>query len=118
MKGIIAGNEPATAKVCAPLSRGTTEQAGVTRQSINNYRNAKTLPDSKPCLPSPRALKVTLDDLLRLSGSTVLPSGFAPIPPLTKIPICYCAAAEEVIHLGVEAVGDAPYAQKAPLAIK
>lgn len=47
-------------------------QTGVTRQSINNYENAKTLPDSKTLSALARALGVTLDDLLRLPGSATL----------------------------------------------
>lgn len=49
------------------------QQAGVTRQSINNYENAKTLPDSKTLSALARALGVTLDDLLR-QESTTLPA--------------------------------------------
>lgn len=49
------------------------EQAGVTRQSIYSYENAKTLPDSKTLAALARALGVTLDDLLR-QGSVALPN--------------------------------------------
>jgi len=99
----------------APLSRGTSRAGGVT-QSINNYENAKTLPDSKTLSALARALKVTLDDLLRLSGSTVLPAfRFRAHTSFDKIPICYCAAAEDYIALE-QAVGMPLMLQKAPLA--
>ena len=45
------------------------EQAGVTRQTINNYENAKTLPDSKTLSALARALGVALDDLLQPESS-------------------------------------------------
>ena len=41
------------------------EMVGMTRQSINNYEKAKTLPDSKTLSALAQALGVTLDDLLR-----------------------------------------------------
>ncbi|WP_250122444.1 XRE family transcriptional regulator [Chroococcidiopsis sp. CCMEE 29] len=74
MKEIIAGNLTRYRKGLRLSQEELAEQAGVTRQSINNYENAKTLPDSKTLSALARALKVTLDDLLRLSGSTVLPA--------------------------------------------
>jgi len=42
---------------------------GLTRQSINNYEKAKTLPDSKILSALAKALEVTLDDLLRTEES-------------------------------------------------
>lgn len=44
------------------------EQAGVTCQSINNYENAKTLPDSNILSALASVLGITLDDLLRSQG--------------------------------------------------
>jgi len=41
------------------------EQVGLTRQVINNYENAKTLPDSKDLSRLADQLGITLDDLLR-----------------------------------------------------
>ncbi|MCD8488635.1 MAG: XRE family transcriptional regulator [Desertifilum sp.] len=48
--------------------------AGVTRQSIHNYENAKTLPDSKILSALARALGVKLDDLLRQESTLTLPN--------------------------------------------
>jgi len=41
------------------------EQVGMTRQTINNYEKAKTLPDSQTLSRLAKHLGVTLDDLLR-----------------------------------------------------
>ncbi len=73
MKEIIAGNLTHYRKGLRLSQEALAEQAGVTRQSINNYETAKTLPDSKILSALARALSVTLDDLLR-QESTALPS--------------------------------------------
>ncbi len=74
MKEIISGNLTRYRKGLRLSQEELAEQAGVTRQSINNYENAKTLPDSKTLSALARALGVTLDDLLRQESTT--PSSF------------------------------------------
>lgn len=71
MKEIIAGNLVHYRKGLRLSQEELAEIAGVTRQSINNYENARTLPDSKTLSALARALDVTLDDLLRPAGTTV-----------------------------------------------
>lgn len=73
MKEIIAANLHRYRNGLGLSQEQLAEQAGVTRQSINNYENAKTLPDSKTLSALARALGVTLDDLLR-SQSEGLPN--------------------------------------------
>lgn len=73
MKEIIAANLISYRKSLGLSQEQLAEQTGVTRQSINNYENAKTLPDSKILSDLARALGVTLDDLLR-SQSEGLPN--------------------------------------------
>lgn len=73
MKEIIAGNLTRYRKGLRLSQEELAKQAGVTRQSINNYENTKTLPDSKTLSALARALGVTLDDLLR-QESAVLPN--------------------------------------------
>jgi Zn-dependent peptidase ImmA (M78 family)/transcriptional regulator with XRE-family HTH domain len=73
MKEIIAANLIRYRKSLSLSQEKLAEQAGVTRQSINNYENAKTLPDSKTLSALARVLGVTLDDLLR-SQSEGLPN--------------------------------------------
>jgi Zn-dependent peptidase ImmA (M78 family)/transcriptional regulator with XRE-family HTH domain len=71
MKEIIAGSLTRYRKGLRLSQEELAEQAGVTRQSINNYENAKTLPDSKTLSALARALGVTLDDLLRQESATL-----------------------------------------------
>lgn len=71
MKEIIAGNLTRYRKGLRLSQEVLALQAGVTRQSINNYENAKTLPDSKTLSTLARALGVTLDDLLRQESATL-----------------------------------------------
>ena len=73
MKELIAGNLTRYRKGLRLSQEELALQAGVTRQSIYNYENAKTLPDSRTLSALARALGVTLDDLLR-QGSVVLPN--------------------------------------------
>lgn len=68
MKEIIAANLIRYRKSLSLSQEQLAEQAGVTRQSINNYENAKTLPDSKILSALASALGITLDDLLRSQG--------------------------------------------------
>jgi Zn-dependent peptidase ImmA (M78 family)/transcriptional regulator with XRE-family HTH domain len=68
MKEIIAANLIRYRKSLGLSQEQLAEQAGVTRQSINNYENAKTLPDSKILSALANALGITLDDLLRSLG--------------------------------------------------
>ncbi|MEH1784373.1 MAG: XRE family transcriptional regulator [Nostoc sp.] len=68
MKEIIAGNLIRYRKSLGLSQEQLAEQAAVTRQSINNYENAKTLPDSKILSALVSALGITLDDLLRSQG--------------------------------------------------
>lgn len=65
MKEIIAANILRYRKSVGLSQEQLAEQASVTRQSINNYENAKTLPDSKILSALARVLGVTLDELLR-----------------------------------------------------
>lgn len=51
------------------------ERTGLTRQTINNYEKAKTLPDSGVLLRLSQVLGVTLDDLLR-PPKIVVPTNF------------------------------------------
>lgn len=71
MKEIIAGNLTRYRKGNSLSQEELASLAGVTRQSINNYENAKTLPDSKTLSALARALGVKLDDLLRLDSTTL-----------------------------------------------
>lgn len=73
MKEIIAGNLTRYRKALSLSQEELAELAGVTRQSINNYENAKTLPDSKILSALARALGIKLDDLLR-QEKAVLPN--------------------------------------------
>lgn len=68
MKEIIAANLIRYRKSLGLSQEQLAEQAGVTRQSINNYENAKTLPDSKILSALANVLGITLDDLLRSQG--------------------------------------------------
>ncbi|MEQ8960405.1 MAG: helix-turn-helix transcriptional regulator [Coleofasciculus sp. C2-GNP5-27] len=65
MKETIAANIIRYRKSLRLSQEQLAEIVGMTRQSINNYENAKTLPDSKTLSAIARALGVTLDDLLR-----------------------------------------------------
>lgn len=73
MKEIIAGNLTRYRKGLRLSQEELAATVGMTRQSINNYENTKTLPDSKTLSALARALGVTLDDLLR-QGSVALPN--------------------------------------------
>lgn len=73
MKELIAGNLSRYRKGLHLSQEELAATVGVTRQSINNYENAKTLPDSKTLSALARAFGVTLDDLLR-QGEKVLPN--------------------------------------------
>lgn len=73
MKEVIAANLIRYRKGLGLSQEQLAEEVDVTRQSINNYENAKTLPDSKTLSALAGALGVTLDDLLR-SESLCLPS--------------------------------------------
>jgi Zn-dependent peptidase ImmA (M78 family)/DNA-binding XRE family transcriptional regulator len=68
MKEMIAANLIRYRKSLGLSQEQLAEQAGVTRQSINNYENAKTLPDSKILSALASVLGITLDDLLRSQG--------------------------------------------------
>jgi Zn-dependent peptidase ImmA (M78 family)/DNA-binding XRE family transcriptional regulator len=65
MKEIVAGNLTRYRKGLNLSQERLAELTGVTRQSINNYEKAKTLPDSNTLSALAGALGVTLDDLLR-----------------------------------------------------
>ncbi|NEQ70864.1 MAG: ImmA/IrrE family metallo-endopeptidase [Symploca sp. SIO2D2] len=65
MKETIGGNLTRYRKSLHLSQEQLAEMVGMTRQSINNYEKAKTLPDSKTLSALSRALGVTLDDLLR-----------------------------------------------------
>ena len=71
MKEIIAGNLLRYRKGLNLSQEELAELTGVTRQSINNYENAKTLPDSKTLSALARALGIKLDDLLRQESTTI-----------------------------------------------
>ncbi|GJD15428.1 hypothetical protein RIVM261_003840 [Rivularia sp. IAM M-261] len=73
MKEVIAANLIRYRKGLGLSQEQLAEEVDVTRQSINNYENAKTLPDSKTLSALANALGVTLDDLLR-PESLYLPS--------------------------------------------
>lgn len=64
MKETVAGNLLFYRKGLGLSQERLAEIAGVTRESIDNYELAKTLPDSKTLSALARALGVTLDDLL------------------------------------------------------
>ncbi len=86
MKEIVAANLIRYRKSLSLSQEQLAEQAGVTRQSINNYENAKTLPDSKTLSALARVLGVKLDDLLH-SQSLCLPNfRFRPHTTLSKNP--------------------------------
>ena len=74
MKEIVAGNLTRYRKGRNLSQEELASQAGVTRQSIHNYENAKTLPDSKTLSTLARALGVKLDDLLRKESTLALPN--------------------------------------------
>ncbi len=65
MKETIAGNLIRYRKGLRLSQERLAQMVGVTRQSINNYEKAKTLPDSQTLSVLAHALGVTLDDLLR-----------------------------------------------------
>lgn len=73
MKEMIAANLIRYRKSLSLSQEQLAATTGVTRQSINNYENAKTLPDSKILSALASALGITLDDLLR-SQSEGLPN--------------------------------------------
>lgn len=68
MKETIAGNLVRYRNGLGLSQEQLAERIEVTRQSINNYEKAKTLPDSKTLSALARALGVTFDDLLRPAG--------------------------------------------------
>lgn len=68
MKEVIAANLIRYRKSLSLSQEQLAQKAGITRQSINNYENAKTLPDSKILSKLANILGVTLDDLLRSQG--------------------------------------------------
>lgn len=65
MKETIASNLIRYRKGLRLSQERLAETVGVSRQSINNYEKAKTLPDSKTLSVLAKALAITLDDLLR-----------------------------------------------------
>ncbi|WP_324282033.1 XRE family transcriptional regulator [Cyanobacterium aponinum UTEX 3221] len=65
MKETIASNLIRYRKGLHISQQSLAEQTGVTRQTINNYEKAKTLPDSKTLSVLAKILGVTLDDILR-----------------------------------------------------
>lgn len=65
MKEIVADNLTRYRKGLRLSQEQLADIVGVSRQSINNYENAKTLPDSKTLSALAFALGVTIDDLLR-----------------------------------------------------
>lgn len=69
MKEIIAANLIRYRKSLGLSQEQLAEQIGITRQSINNYEKAKTLPDSKILSTLAKGLGVTLDDILRTPGN-------------------------------------------------
>lgn len=73
MKEIIAANLIRYRKSLGLSQEQLAATTGVTRQSINNYENAKTLPDSKILSELASVLGVALDDLLS-SPSVGLPN--------------------------------------------
>lgn len=73
MKEIIAANLIRYRKSLGLSQEQLAQQAGVSRQSINNYENAKTLPDSKILSALANALGITLDDLLRSQDVSIAP---------------------------------------------
>ncbi|MCT7963879.1 XRE family transcriptional regulator [Laspinema sp. D1] len=76
MKETIAGNLTRYRKAVGLSQEQLANLVSITRQSINNYENAKTLPDSKTLSALARTLGVTLDDLLRPESSPVTPFRF------------------------------------------
>lgn len=72
MKEIVAGNLTRYRKGLRLSQEQLAEMVGISRQSINNYENAKTLPDSKSLSALARALGVTIDDLLRQPSEWLL----------------------------------------------
>jgi len=68
MKDAIAQNLIRYRKGQRLSQEGLAEQVGMTRQTINNYEKAKTLPDSQTLSRLAKHLGVTLDDLLRPVG--------------------------------------------------
>ncbi|MBC6418614.1 MAG: ImmA/IrrE family metallo-endopeptidase [Prochloron sp. SP5CPC1] len=71
MKKTIAENLIRYRKGLSLSQEQLAEEVGVTRQNINDFENAKTLPDSKTLSALARALGVTLDDLLRADKETI-----------------------------------------------
>ncbi len=65
MKKTIAENLIRYRKGLSLSQEQLAQRVGVTRQNINYFENAKTLPNSKTLSALARALGVTLDDLLR-----------------------------------------------------
>ncbi|MBO1349684.1 MAG: ImmA/IrrE family metallo-endopeptidase [Hormoscilla sp. GUM202] len=65
MKETIGGNLTRYRKGLGLSQKALAEKVGVTVESIKNYEEAKTLPDSKNLYNLARALDVTLDNLLR-----------------------------------------------------
>ena len=65
MKEIVAGNLTRYRKGLRLSQEQLADMVGVSRQSINSYENAKTLPDSKSLSALARTLGVAIDDLLR-----------------------------------------------------
>jgi Zn-dependent peptidase ImmA (M78 family)/transcriptional regulator with XRE-family HTH domain len=74
MKQVIADNLIRYRKGARLSQASLAEKVGLTRQSINNYENAKTLPDSDILSSLAKALGVTIDDFLRPIDTTALPT--------------------------------------------
>ncbi|MCT7974374.1 XRE family transcriptional regulator [Laspinema olomoucense] len=86
MKETIAGNLTRYRKAIDLSQEQLANLVSVTRQSINNYENAKTLPDSKTLSALARTLGVTLDDLLRPESRPVTPFRFRAHAGIDKQP--------------------------------
>ncbi len=118
MKKIIADNLIRYRKGLGLSQEELAELAGITRQHINNYENAKSLPDSKTLSALARALDVTLDDLLRKESMNILPFRFRPHSDLGKKPQVVARVMRSLSTYSAleQAVGLPPYSPGSPRA--
>ncbi len=112
MKETIASNLIRYRKGMCLSQEKLAKIVGITRQSINNYEKAKTLPDSQTLSALAKALAVTLDDLLRIEEERLLNFRFRAHGNFNKQPQLATQVwrALETYNTLEQAVGLPPYA--------
>lgn len=112
MKEIVAGNLTRYRKGLNLSQEELAHLAGVTRQSINNYENAKTLPDSKTLSALAGVLGIKLDDLLSIQNAALPNFRFRAHTSFDKKPQFAAQVLRHLVDYTAleQAVGMPPYA--------